>query len=73
MDSETVDEKIRSEIRHALYDHPQADLLERLRDEFAMAALTGLLANGTLSLCDSRQLFLMSFQIADAMMEARKK
>jgi hypothetical protein len=40
-----------------------------LRDQFAMAALTGLLADGNPS-TDSNAKF--AYQIADAMMEARK-
>jgi hypothetical protein len=47
--------------------------LERLRDEFAMAALTGLLANSSHDDLEPSAWGHDAYTIADAMMEARRK
>lgn len=44
-----------------------------LRDQFAMAALTGILSNSTTGSCSSPYLAERSYDIANSMMEARKK
>jgi hypothetical protein len=44
-----------------------------LRDQFAMAALNGLLSSEKLALCHESILAGYSYQHADAMLEARKK
>lgn len=47
--------------------------LDKIRDQFAMAALTGILSNSTTGSCSSPYLAERSYDIANSMMEARKK
>ena len=55
--------------------HPPLDInKETLRDRFAMAALTGLLsAEPDNEIYDLRVVTLRAYQVADAMLEARRK
>lgn len=58
--------------------HYDADLEIPLRDQFAMAALTGLITtpplhNGASAILDEKILAKQSYIMADAMLEARKK
>lgn len=49
--------------------------MKTLRDEFAMAALTGLISTATAKIgaSDIRAVTFLSYQLADSMMEARKQ
>lgn len=54
----------------------QEEYEERLRDEFAMAALTGMLANPDVEIKDSdvaKCFSVSAYQFADVMLEARKE
>lgn len=44
-----------------------------LRDQFASAALTGILSNSSIFFDDNDKIAKVSYEIADAMIEARKK
>ena len=55
-------------------DNEQQEYKETLRDKFAMATLTGYLANSNLNRnCPDSSMAKHCYMMADAMMEARKK
>ena len=53
---------------HLLHEKRRRE--EPLRDQFAMAALTGILAHGDVTISTAE---IICYKIADAMLEARKK
>jgi phosphopantetheine adenylyltransferase len=67
---ERWEKRVREE-HHALHAKREQYEREQLRDQFAMAALTGCLASNTIA--ENKEIAEMSYELADAMLEARKR